>query len=187
MPIMRLQSYLPMIAKAAWQAWRKLPAYQKTWIDVDDLIQDGVIFARYHVLPRFQPERGAKFTTYLSAALQNYYTTRLQDAFRKKRNSGDLLPIEDFQDTLMGSDETEAHVLADEALGKLLSLASPELRKYLYSWLVLQKSTSRSGGRFSSAKKEILGLSKKLGMNGDDFRLLLSQGTSLRRKSARFL
>jgi hypothetical protein len=187
MAIARLQSYLPMIAQQARKAHSKLPSYQRTWIDIEDLIQDGVLFTRGHVMKKFDPKRGVKFTTYLCSALVNYYTNRLHDAYRKKRASGDLLPIEDFHEILFGSDDTSGRVLAEEALQKLLSLASPNLRQYLYQWLVLHAETRNVGSTFRSVKREMRKLSKKVGMDSEDFRLLLSQGDSLRHKVSLFL
>src|ERR1035437_7826242 len=106
-----LESYLPLIAKKAIQAWHKLPPQYKAWLDIDDLIQEGVLFARFHVFPRYKPCRG-KFTTYLYAALDHFYYSIVQDKFYQKRNAREIVPIADVQYKLIERDETEQAVQA---------------------------------------------------------------------------
>jgi len=79
-----LQSYLPLIAQKAIRTWYKLPPHYRVWVDVEDLIQEGVLFARFHVFPRYKPSR-SKFTTYLTAALDNYFLSIGRGVKHKKR------------------------------------------------------------------------------------------------------
>src|ERR1700688_21232 len=122
----KLESYLPMIAQKAFQAWRRLPAQYKVWLDVDDLIQEGVLFARYHVWPRYKPLFG-KFTTYLYASLERFYYSIVHDKFYQKRTAREIVPIADVERKLIGKDETELAMHAVDSLRCILKEASPQL------------------------------------------------------------
>jgi hypothetical protein len=171
MASVRVESYLRLVAQKAWETWRKLPPQHRAWMDVEDLIQDGVLFARkcakYH-----NPKR-TKFTTYLSASLDNFYRNKVATCFYKKRNGCEVVPLDAVQSLLTHRDETENRVHAEECLEQLLSNASPVLREYLCRWLFSNERVNGRGGKFHVAKSELLLLSKRLGFNDDDFRLLL--------------
>jgi hypothetical protein len=46
-----VEDYRRMVAKAAWGAWRALPLQTRAWIEVEDMIEDGM-FSVYHQLHR---------------------------------------------------------------------------------------------------------------------------------------
>src|ERR1039458_5208900 len=71
-----VEGYKRMVASHAFLAWGALPPAARTTVDVDDLIQDGLVFARYGLAPKWRPEWG-KFTTLLHASLPHFYMNKL--------------------------------------------------------------------------------------------------------------
>lgn len=72
-----VELYRRMVAKAAWAAWRSLPMQTRTWIEVEDMIEDGMLAAwKLANNPlrrrRFDPSRG-EFSTVLHHKLHNYF------------------------------------------------------------------------------------------------------------------
>lgn len=167
-----LKSYMALIAKKAWATWRKLPPQHKSWIDVDDLIQDGILFARFQALPRYRPQYG-KFTTYLYVALDNYYKNMLAEYFTSKRNKCRLVPVCSVLHRLTDEDVTEDELRAVRGLMLIIREASPVLRRYLHHWLFVRGHVHLRGEQFAIARSELLALSKKCGFGRDDFEYLL--------------
>ena len=71
-----VSSVLPMIAKKARRAWKGLPTHTREWVTLEDLIADGVSFTATQAVTHFNNKRNTKFSTYLFAALDNYYIYR---------------------------------------------------------------------------------------------------------------
>jgi len=68
-----LQSqYRMLVVKLAWRAWRTLPAYTKSWIGVDDIVEDGMLKALKYSIKRFDPNK-ARFITGLHHYLHNHF------------------------------------------------------------------------------------------------------------------
>jgi DNA-directed RNA polymerase specialized sigma24 family protein len=79
-----LESYRRMIAQLAWRTWSKLPMQIKSWIEVEDIISDGM-YAAYESLRRFDPSK-AMLSTYLYHEVHNYLVnmyTELYDADKR--------------------------------------------------------------------------------------------------------
>jgi hypothetical protein len=170
-----LESYLPMIAQKAFQTWCKLPSQYKVWLDVDDLIQEGVLFTRFHVFPRYKPS-GGKFTTYLYAALDHFYYSIVHDKFYQKRTA-EIVPIADVEHKLIENDETEKALHAVSSLHHILAEASPHLLKCLHQWIFTRDAIVSTGPRFRVARKELLKIATKYRFERDDFAYLLRRET----------
>lgn len=172
----RLESYLRLISQKAWQTWYKLPPQHKSWIDVEDLIQDGVLFARFTVFPQYRPHK-AKFTTFLTTSLENFYKNLLAECFTKKRNDCRVVPVCSVQYRLTAWDNLEQEVKAVKGLLKVVAEASPVLRRYLNHWLFLQGKMHCKGRHFAVARTELLRLGRECGFGRDDFEYLLRNET----------
>ena len=174
-----IENYTRLIAQKAWSTWYKLPPSSRAWMDIEDLIQDGALFARYVVRPKYRPHRG-KFITFLSICLDQYYSRQLAAIFSQKRNKCQTIPIENVSFSLGAADCTEQEIYAVETIKKISSVASPMLRYYLHSWLVPRDNargrTSR-GRRFEVARSEMQRLAKEYKFTRDDFSFLLQDQT----------
>src|ERR1700758_3804652 len=73
----QMESYRKMVAQLAWRTWRCLPIQVKTWISIEDMIEDG-IYAVYRILAGnskyvYDPSRGAEMGTVLYHRLHSFY------------------------------------------------------------------------------------------------------------------
>src|SRR6266404_791932 len=175
----QIKDFTRLIAQKAWSTWRKLPPSNRAWMDVEDLIQDGVLFARFVVRPKYRPHRG-KFITFLSICLDQYYSRQLAATYSQKRNKCQTIPLENVSYSLGAVDFTEQEIYAVETIKKISSVASPMLRHYLHSWLMPRISTrgrGPHGRRFEIAKSEMQRLARQYNFNRDDFAFLLQDQT----------
>jgi hypothetical protein len=182
----KLENYLPLVAKKAWSAWYKLPPQARTWNDPEDLIQDGILYARRKVLPNFNPRR-ANFLTFITISMENYYKNVLNEFFTQKRHSCTTVPLNERYHiryrlgcravSLCQIDETEQEIQAVETLHKVFAEASPLLKKYLERWLVTKAKVHVRGHRFDEARLEVRDLSRRLGFTREDFEFLLYHDT----------
>lgn len=70
--VRKLDGYRPMVIKAAWQAWRRLPKQTQSWIGIEDMIQDGLEWMYLETKGRWNPRR-ASLSTFLTIAIEHYY------------------------------------------------------------------------------------------------------------------
>ena len=168
-----LQDYMKLIAQKAWSTWYKLPPQHRSWIDVEDLIQDGILYARFYVLPRFRPHRAKNFSTILFISLENFYKNKISDLFRGKRNKCQVVPVSSVQYHLGECDTTEQELKAVQGLLNVISVASPLLRGYLHRWLFAHGKVTCRGKKSIIAIDELRGLVGKCGIEREDFSYLL--------------
>jgi len=168
----RLQDYTKLIVQKAWATWRKLPPQHKNWIDVDDLIQDGLLFARFQALPHYRPHR-AKFSLFLGFSLENFYKEKLFKLFTAKRNGCQVVPVGSVSYSLGKCTTTAQELKAIRGLTRIINEASPVLRHYLHHWLFSREKLRCHGKRFEVARDEMRGLAEKCGFDHEDLRYLL--------------
>jgi hypothetical protein len=168
----KVKNYIGLIAQKAWSAWRKLPPQPRHWIDVEDLIQDGVLYTKAKVIPKYRPHR-ANFTTFLAMCLEQYYSRMLHEHFTMKRNAMLTVPLDLVAYRLAEQDEFEDEIEAVETLRKLSRAASPGLKHYLKHWLLLKGHIHFRGDRFRDAKKEMQTLCNQYGFSRKDMEFLL--------------
>jgi hypothetical protein len=169
----KAENYVRLVAQKAWQTWYKLPPQHKNWMDIEDLVEDGVLFMRFYVIPRYRPHR-AKFTTYLSTSLENYYKNMLAELFTRKRNECSVVPLATVQFRLRAERmEAEEEIKAVRGLMKVVQQASPTLRRYLNHWLFSHGKIHCRGERFTVARCELLALCRRCGFDREDFEYLL--------------
>jgi len=176
-----VQKYIPLIVKKAVWAWKRLPFQSRNWISVDDLIQDGILHAKYHVAPRFN-SRKANFLTFLNVSLENHFKLFLNEQYTQKRSGCPVYPIATCKYQIADSpDQMEREVQAVEMLQKILGEASWVLKLYLERWLFTKASYHMRGPKFYEAKAELLFLSSRVGLRRDDFAFLLQTDNWRRR------
>ena len=175
---LQMEDYTRLIAQKAWATWRKLPPSSRAWIDIEDLIQDGALFARFVVRPKFRPHR-SKFSTFLSICLEQYYSRKLASIFTEKRNKCQTIPIDNVSYSLGCCDSIEQEIYAVETIKKISSVASPILRRYLNMWLTPRSNRGRGNGgrRFQIARSEMRRLSDEYRFTREDFEFLLHDQT----------
>lgn len=181
-----VENYRRLIIQKARATYFKLPAQHKTWIDLDDLVQDGILFARYHVLPRFRPHR-ANFCTFLSTSLENYYRNRMWALYMQKRNLCQPVSLSTVQYRVGngGQEDVEQEMRAVQALLRVAGQASPLLKKYLRHWLLVQGRMQKTGSAFTAVRSELLELSESCGLGREEFEFLLTHDSWRRRLQAR--
>lgn len=68
----KLNGFRPMVMKAAWETWRRLPRQTQSWIGPDDLIQDGLEWMYRETKGRWNPDK-ASLSTFLHVAIEHYF------------------------------------------------------------------------------------------------------------------
>jgi hypothetical protein len=67
----KIESYRKLVAMQAWKAWRRLPMQTRIWIDIEDMIEDGMRES-WKLTKTFNPS-WASFTTALFHRLHHFY------------------------------------------------------------------------------------------------------------------
>lgn len=199
-----VESCRRMIAGQAIKAWRMLPRQTQSWLSVEDLIQEGLVFAQTHALPRYSKERSpTKFSTYLYGLLQNFYATRFVQhhsmQLRCDRNTVSIEGVEasyrdrgmEFEfERVMKIDQTllpqpEVDLLAEcravDSFIKVYNRASPTLQEHLVRWFLRPQGTKyhTHGRRFIETSKEFRSLSLEHSFDINDCRHLMQSPTCL--------
>jgi hypothetical protein len=164
-----------MIAEHARATWHKLPDSEKMVRSLPDLIAEGINFTVMHAVKKYDSRRGAKFTTFLYHALENYYADVIRNVYADKRliphgimsadttrvvvngNQMSLLDgIKLTHKTKMDNEERIiARIDAERMFLRTYALSSPLLRRYLIKWLLQPKvSRNKPGADFRIAKSE---------------------------------
>ncbi len=122
----RMENYSNLFYKLALRCWKNLPSQHQTWISVEDLIQDGMLFIRYKVVPKYNVRLKMSFITLLHISLEQFYSRKLAAYYAKKRLPIDLTYDEDvrFVDVLSST----------SAIDNIYDQASPLLRQYMDKW-----------------------------------------------------
>lgn len=160
----RMKSILPMIAKKARATFKQLPSSERLGLSVEDLIQEGKILAFSKAARLWNPRKHVKFTTYLFAALDNYYSTRLRDAYAEKRTGHVYSADTTYGMTPSGSsvllidhlrrrsrvekleDKLVARIDAERAFVRTYRMASASLRMYMIRWILQPKQSKLKDG-----------------------------------------
>lgn len=171
----RIQPVLPMIAEKARATWKKLPGSQQLVLSIADLIQEGVNFTITSVCDSFNPKMGAKFSTFLYTALDNFYADIIRKVYADKRfiarhvlsADTDTISIGDrcvsiidvAKVTMKSRYDVERRMInridAERGFIKAYAPASPRLRRYLIKWLLQPRvSRNKPGTDFDLAKRE---------------------------------
>lgn len=132
MKCLRVENYIGVVKKLAWQNWQRLPKGAKCCIDPEDLFTEGMAFVRYSIMEDFDPNRGNRFMTLLYISLDRFYKTRGIELCRRKRTLPG--PIDEEADPPAEDIQLLQSLSGEQGLLRVYSQASPMLRKYLESW-----------------------------------------------------
>lgn len=166
-----ITNYTGLVTQQALKAWKKLPPQPRRWIDLADLIQDGLLFAKQQV-PKWRPHR-SNFATFLTMTLEQYYSRMLHAHFTEKRSKCGLVSIDSVMFRLSEHDPIEEEIHAVEALKKLVSVASPTLRSHIKKWFLTRTYIQYRGENYFAARSEMRVLSKYFGFSRRDMEFLL--------------
>lgn len=153
----RLENYLPLIAKIVRSYHRSLPESKKAWITVDDMLHDVIISVKVNLTPVYNPSK-AQFTTILTIFTERWCMNFLKSHRRHKRDEGFAIPLDDMQYLLVGPSR-----MIDEGEKKQLvsvyHVASPRLKLYMLQWFFSGEPIRMyKGSRSREAIKELLKL-----------------------------
>jgi len=164
---LRIENYQGMVAGIALKHWKRLPKSTKVWIDADDFVNDGLMFARVKVLPYFDVKTAA-FSTILTIMLEQFFM-RTVDSYRRQKRTPVEIPIPKPQ---LIVDKVMNH----QALVQLYWQSSPLLREYLFSWFFSSGvDRIRESLPFKKARKEFLKLAPIYGVTPQIFSSLLER------------
>lgn len=172
-----VNQYKGLIAKKAIESWYKLPPKTRAYIDVEDLIQEGMI-AIFFLIKRYDKSRKVKFSTLLHITLENGYKRKAEKLNAIKRFDGNVSSVEDmqlngFEPSMEESFDIHAHVV--RVFLNVYAEASDELKSSMRRWFLQYNATKVhvSSMRFQKDKKEFLRLAKKHGMDESDCRIVM--------------
>lgn len=67
------ENYRRLVCQQAWAAWRRLPAHTKAWIEIDDMINHGMLIVYKYITEQYDSKRSSSITTGLHHILHNMY------------------------------------------------------------------------------------------------------------------
>lgn len=175
-------SYLPLVAKKARQTWLKLPPQTRCHLSVEDLLQDGLIFARFRVARYWNPDKAA-WITFLWWSLDNYYKGVLARHFATCRFDGRTCGLGSVLFSLREFSRVEQELSAIQSATKVYRNGSLLLRAYMLRWFhpAYRDKLYTVGGPFTKAVNELQDLGPRYGFGPPEFETLLAdEGVCLR-------
>lgn len=189
-----VENYRAAIAKAAWEAWRRLPPHTRVWLGVEDIIEEGMLWAHTHARNRWMPSRG-KFLTWITHCAQRHFITRYLDPLGKclQRNELGTTGIEDLlweasrrgngsvsidRVLALGVDpdaDLLAACFAVDAFVNVYNRATEELKVAIVKWFLRSEHTKfqTTGRRFIETSKEFRDLAHQHQLDINDCRHLI--------------
>ena len=178
-----VEGYRRMVAAHALLAWRYLPPQVRATTDVDDLIQDGLMFARFGLAPKWRPEWG-KFTTILHTSLPHFYMNKFGAAggkpVRAQRITLGAVSIEDIWIDLCPylHEQPVDNAMCDHvvrAFERIYYEGSIPLRESLQRWFLdAGRNAHTVGCRFERDRQEFLKLARKYKVDKVDCQILMA-------------
>lgn len=170
-PSADVDKYIRMITILAVKFWKRLPEEHKRYLDVDDLIQDGVVLL-YSVTAQYDPTRQVKLSTFFYTSLSNYYRSVLERCHTKMRTAH----LVEIKEEITVAEDLQAEILdAERKIERFLQLASDPLRRFLRLALFSGRTEMNPTG---DHVREFRCLAKRTGVTVNDFRLVLAASMS---------
>lgn len=197
------EGYRRMVSKMAWNVWRKLPPQTRVWLQVEDLIEDGMEWVVTVGIPKYRRDE-ASLCTFLYVGVGNYFKSEyLMKAYQRSRYEGrtvsldslDLIGVDDMRHPL----ESRVEALVDRKsqvdmirgcwvvpmMVRIFKQATELLKQELRRWFLrVEKArihTRQRLGRltnrqleFSLARHEFLSLARRERVEYDDCKHLLT-------------
>jgi hypothetical protein len=85
-----------MVVQKAKEAYARLPQHTKNWLQLEDFIQEGLLEGMTVVARRYNPNKGAKFSTFLYTGLELFFKNLLEPHYADMRYEGRTSAIEDL-------------------------------------------------------------------------------------------
>jgi len=87
------QDFRGMVWQLAIGAWRMLPRPVQYWMDIEDLAAEGMMHLCQHLIPRYDPNKKYKPSTYVHFGVRNHLFNIVNSHRQKKRSAPYLLPL----------------------------------------------------------------------------------------------
>jgi len=200
------EGFRKMVAKAAWKAWKKLPAHTKIWISVEDLIQEGMNWVTMVGIPKWNKSRSQCLSTFVQIGVSNlifdgYGNGRGLQTMERRESR-----VVSFEDLTSQFDERGRKVNMDRLYRPAVTDRTPEvvrncfavplvmevhrqasknLKTELVKWFVTSERLKLNTVRFLTAKTEFERLAKMEGLDIDDCRHLMNSPICLEDLSRR--
>ena len=179
MYIDEINSVKGLIAKKAIESWRKLPPKTRCYIELEDMISEGVMKV-YQLLSqgKYNPKKG-KLTTLVYIRLENYYRRCAELLNTQKRFDGYDSYLEDLRsngfDVQSMEEESETREHVRNVFLDVYTNASDGLRESLRRWFLQTEVTKihTSGSRFLKAKSEFKTLATRYNLDVQDCRAIM--------------
>lgn len=169
-----------LIAKKAIESWRKLPPKTRSYIDIEDMISDGVFWTTKFLSKGHYDAKKGKLTTVLWIKLDNFYRRCAETLNAAKRFDGNVLLLEDLKAAGIDvSKDEEAPEICEHVRYVFLSTyedASEGLRESMRRWFLQMDSTKvhTHSMRFKKDKSEFRQLAARHGLDVQDCRTLMN-------------
>ena len=124
------KNFLPLVVKKAKEAWLRLPPQTRVWLSLEDMIQDGLMYVRFRLLPRYKPSKN-KFSTLVWMALENHFKLVTYHYYYQKRFEGRNAPLPEFGLSCSVKPKHSHELHAIEALEKVFKSSTPHLQTFL--------------------------------------------------------
>lgn len=152
------RSLLPMINKMSFDTLNKLPHSERLGLSLEDLVQEAKIVILTRAAKTYNSRRHVKFSTYAFKILDNYFKSRLRDAYTQKAAA--VLYSLDYEYKVDGRTQTlydrmarsRPHVIENKIIARIdaergfikaYTCASTTLRKYMIAWILQPKASNR--------------------------------------------
>jgi len=169
------RNFLPLVVKKAKEAWLRLPPQTRIWVSLDDFIQDGLMFLRFNVLPKYNPKR----TTFLTLAwisLTNHFKFVTYHYYMQKRFDGRNAPLQEISLSCSLRPKHPAELQAVDLIEKIYCASSPHLKMYMARWLhpAYKGTFNLRGHKFDAAVEEFQTLMQTYKIDLDGMHYLMS-------------
>lgn len=168
-----------LIAKKAIESWKKLPPKTRCYIEIEDMISDGIYWTvKFLAKGHFDPNKG-KLTTILWPKLENFYHRCAEQLNAHKRFDGYDSYLEDLRangfDVANIEEDSELREHVRNGFLKVYTDASEGLRESIRRWFLQTENTKIhvASVRFRKDKAEFKKLAAKYSLDIQDCRAIM--------------
>jgi hypothetical protein len=178
--LFRVENYERLIIKQARMYWARLPKEVKYVVDVEDMIQEGILFVRSSVIPKYDPKYDTRIITLIYVSLDRFYKqysiaqSRGKRYIKAQKVPADLFASVGYEGIVDNALAKDSNVVKEiesrQLLLEVYKQASPRLKKYMQLWFFGANAPARvrSGARFDKARLEFLEIANACGLARDN-------------------
>jgi hypothetical protein len=180
-----------MAAQLAWRAWRKLPMQTKSWIGIDDMVEDALMDCHKMMLTKYNKEWSSQ-STYLYHHMHKFFYTKYTEKFNilQKRNEertfslqamqeqlGQQVSLDDitkqFHEFAVSADSIQHNILTEcfvvPAIEQIYQEGSSRLKEEMVHWFLQSRMKIHTDSKkFRKAAREFRHLSQVHDLRRDD-------------------